>query len=128
MQKQAARLMIGLLVIGAACQRTATADLTKARPVMDKFLEAQREHRSSHGNYWRGSETPISRDESVKNIGVDLADAVGFEFVAEPREDGTDTTLRVIARGLGAASNVSLACVLKAGEPKPDCKESAAAL
>jgi hypothetical protein len=128
MRRRAGWCLVGVLIIVVGCERKPSADLTKARPVMDKFLEAQREHRSSHGNYWRGSDTPIDRDESVKNLGVDLAEAAGFEFVAEPREDGTDTTLRVSARGLGAASNVSIACVLKAAEPKPDCKESAAAL
>ena len=124
MTNATAWLVVGLALLGLACEKKPTADLAKARPVMDKFLEAQAEHRASHGNYWRGSETPIDRDESIKNIGVDLADAPGFEFVAEPREDGTDTTLRIKAQGIGAASKISIACVLKASEAKPDCKES----
>ena|SRR5882724_6424195 len=123
---KAASVVFWLCVLGAACSRQPTADLAKARPVMDKLLDAQREHRGSNGNYWRGSTSPIDRDDAVKNIGVDLADAPGFEFVAEPREDGTDTTLRIIARGIGSASSVSIACVLKASEAKPDCKENGA--
>jgi hypothetical protein len=114
-----------LLSVGAlGCARQPTADVTKARPVMENLLEAEREHRGTNGNYWRGTKTPIDRDDAVKNIGVDLADAAGFEFVAQPREDGADTTLRIIARGIGGASGVSIACVMKAGEAKPDCKET----
>ena len=119
-------VMLGLVALGCACSRTERPDLAKARPVMEKLLEAQREHRGSNGNYWRGSKSPIDRDDAVKNLGVDLADAPGFEFIAEPREDGADTTLRIIARGTGAASTVSIACVMKASEAKPDCKESGA--
>jgi hypothetical protein len=126
MKKAIAWMVVCVAGLGVACSRQPTADLAKARPVMDKLLEAEREHRGTNGNYWRGTSTPIDRDDAVKNIGVDLADAPGFEFVAEPREDGTDTTLRITARGVGAASHISIACVLKAPEAKPDCKESGA--
>jgi len=117
-------VVVGLAMLGVACSRQPAADITKARSVMEKMLEAQREHRGTNGNYWRGTNTPIDRDDAVKNIGVDLSDAPGFEFVAEPREDGADTTLRIQARGVGASSNLSIACVLKASEAKPDCKET----
>jgi len=126
MTKGAASLLVFLGVLGAGCSKQPTADLAKARPVMDELLDAEREHRGSHGNYWRGSKSPIDREDAVRNIGVDLAEAPGFEFIAEPREDGSDTTLRITARGIGAASNVSIACVMKASEAKPDCKESGA--
>ena len=126
MTKVTACVVVGLAMFIAACSKQ-PADITKARSVMEKLLEAEREHRGSNGNYWRGTNTPIDRDDAIKTIGVDLADAPGFEFVTEPREDGADTTLRVQAREAGATSGASIACVLKASEPKPDCKETSGA-
>jgi hypothetical protein len=111
-------------VVPLACTREPPS-LAKVRPVMDKLLEAERDHRGSHGNYWRSSQPKVDRDELVRNLGIDLSDAGDFEFTIEPREDGMDTVLRVTARGTGAASNVSLSCVQPAAQPKADCKESA---
>lgn len=113
-------------VSALACSKPAPPDIAKARSVMEKLLESEREHRGSNGNYWRGTKQPVDRDDAIKNIGVDFADAPGFEFVAEPREDGSDTTLRVVARPTAGAAGPSIACVLKSSEPKPDCKESGA--
>ena len=118
-------LAVGLLA-AVGCSKAGPPDIAKARSVMDKLLEAEREHRGSNGNYWRGSTQPIDRDDAIKNIGVDVSDAPGFEFVAEPREDGADTTLRIVARPAGGAAGPSIACVLKGAEGKPDCKESGA--
>jgi hypothetical protein len=126
MHSSVAFVMMTVSAVMLACASKPTAELAKARPVMDKLLEAEREHRGSNGNYWRGSKAPLDRDDAVKNIGIDLADAPGFEFVAEPREDGADTTLRITARGIGGATGVSIACVMKASEAKPDCKETGA--
>jgi len=109
----------------AACDRK--PDLATARPVMEKFLQAEREHRGSHGNYWRDRQPRVDRDEAMKNLGVDLSEAADFEFTIEPREDGSDTALRITATGRGAASKVSLSCVQKGQEPKADCKENAGA-
>jgi hypothetical protein len=92
---------------------------------MEKFLQAEREHRGSHGNFWRDHQAKVDRNEAMKNLGVDLGEAGDFEFTIEPREDGSDTMLRITARGLGASS-VALSCVQKAQEPKADCKESGA--
>ena len=118
--------LVLLCILAPACSRGATADLAKARPVMEKLLEAEREHRGSHGNYWRGAQAKVDRDDLVKNLGVDIADAGDFEFTIEAREDGMDTVLRVTARGRGSASNVSLSCVQPAAQPKADCKETGA--
>lgn len=118
---------VAVVAVQAGCSRKPTADLAKARPVMEKFLQAEREHRGSHGNYWRDHQPKVDRNEAVKNVGVDLGEAGEFEFTIEPREDGTDTTLRVTARGQGAASNISLSCVQVAAQPKAECKESAGA-
>jgi hypothetical protein len=111
-------------VAALACSMPSPPDIAKARSVMEKLLEAEREHRGSNGNYWRGTQQPIDRDDAIKNIGIDFSDAPGFEFVAEPREDGADTTLRVVARPAGGATGPSISCVLKASDGKPDCKES----
>jgi hypothetical protein len=116
-----ATVAVVFLCVGA-CERK-PADLAKARPVMEKFLQAEREHRGSHGNFWRDHQAKVDRNEAMKNLGVDLGEAGDFEFTIEPREDGSDTMLRITARGLGA----SLSCVQKAQESKADCKESAGA-
>lgn len=118
--------LAGAAVAALACSKAPPLDVAKARSVMDKLLESEREHRGSNGNYWRGTVQPIDRDDAIKNIGTDFADAPGFEFVAEPREDGADTTFRVLARPAGGGAGPSIACVLKAADPKPDCKETGA--
>jgi len=121
-----ATVAVVFLCIGA-CERKPVADLAKLRPVMEQFLQAEREHRGSNGNFWRDHQKKVDRDEALRNIGVDLAEAGDFEITIEPREDGADTILRITARGLGASSSVSLSCIQKAQEPKADCKENAGA-
>lgn len=118
--------LAGAAVAALACSKPPPPDVIKARSVMEKLLESEREHRGSNGNYWRGTTQPIDRDDAIKNVGIDLSDAPGFEFVAEPREDGADTTLRVVARPTGGAAGPSIACVLKGSDAKPECKESGA--
>ena len=120
-----AAVAVVFLGVGACAQKP--ADLAKARPVMEQFLQAEREHRGSHGNFWRDRQAKVDRNEAMKNLGVDLGAAGDFEFTIEPREDGADTMLRITARGLGASSSVTLTCVQKAQEPKADCKENAGA-
>ena len=120
-----AAVAVVFLCVGGCARKP--ADLAKARPVMEKFLQAEREHRGSHGNFWRDRQAKVDRDEAMKNLGVDLGEAGDFEFTIEPREDGSDTMLRITARGLGASSSVALSCVQKAQEPKADCRENAAA-
>jgi hypothetical protein len=113
----------GLAAAGAlvgGCSRTDPPDLAKARAVMEELLAAEREHRASHGNYWRDRQPKVDRDHSIRNVGVDVGEARGFEFTMEPAEDGMDKTLRVTA----SAGSVSLSCVQAAAEPKPVCKES----
>jgi hypothetical protein len=121
-----ATVAVVFLCVGA-CERKPVADLAKLRPVMEKFLQAEREHRGSHGNFWRDRQAKIDRNEAMKNLGVDLGVAGDFEFTIEPREDGADTMLRITARGLGASSSIALSCVQKAQEAKADCKENAGA-
>jgi hypothetical protein len=106
----------------SACSRKQAANIEEARPVMEKFLQAEREHRASHGGYWRDHQPKVDRDAAVKAIGVDIAEAPGFEFTIEPAESGMDPVLRITARGTGEAANVSLACVQDAKDPKADCK------
>jgi hypothetical protein len=115
-----------LCLVGGACTKP-TADLAKARRVMEKLLEAEREHRGSHGNYWRDRQPTLNPGETMRNLGVDLSEAGEFEFVVEPREDGMDTVLRVTARARGDASSASLSCVQAAAEKTADCKEHPAA-
>ncbi len=112
-----------LCVVDVACTPKPAADLTKARPAMEKFLEAERDHRASHGNYWRDHQPKLNPVEAMRNLGVDLSEAGEFDFIVEPRADGTDTVLRVTARGREGASSVSLSCVQAAAEKKADCKE-----
>jgi hypothetical protein len=107
----------------AACTRAPAADLSTARPVMEKLLAAEREHRGSHGNFWRNG-PPVDRNEAMKNLGIDLGDAGAFVWTMEPRQDGADTVLVVTARGTGGASSVFLSCTQRAQEPKADCKDS----
>jgi hypothetical protein len=126
MKRSISLALAGVALATLACSKPPPPDITKARSVMEKLLEAELEHRGSNGNYWRGTTKPIDRDDAIKNVGIDFADAPGFEFVAEPREDGADTTLRVVARPAGGAAGPSISCVLKATDAKPDCKESGA--
>jgi hypothetical protein len=110
-----------LLALAAGCTRAPAADPAKVRAVMEEFLQAQREHRGSHGNFWRDSQAKVDRDAAIKNLGVDLSEAGDVRFTLEPREDGADTILRVTAVAAGGAK---LTCVQKGQEPKADCKES----
>ncbi len=109
-----------------ACSKP-KADVAVARDVLDKFIRAQQEHRSSHGNYWRGRPGNVDRHEAMKVIGVDLADAPGFFFTIDPPDSGMDPTLRITARGEGDQSGVFVSCVQEATAPKPECKDSATA-
>ena len=112
--------VVAVFLVGA-CTRTPAADPAKVRAVMDELLQAQREHRGSHGNFWRDSQVKVDRDNAIRNLGVDLAAAGNVEFSIEPREDGTDTTLRVTAAAAGGGAK--LVCIQKGQEPKADCKE-----
>ena len=94
-----------LCVVGPACTPK-PADLAKARAVMEKLLEAERD-----------------QGATMRNLGVDLSEAGEFEFTVEPSEDGMDPVLRVTARARAGASNASLSCVQAAVEKKADCKE-----
>jgi hypothetical protein len=111
-----------LCVVGPACTLK-PADLAKARAVMEKLLEAERDHRASHGNYWRDRHPKLDQGETMRNLGVDLSEAGEFEFTVEPSKDGMDPVLRVTARARAGASNASLSCVQAAVEKKADCKE-----
>lgn len=122
----AAACSLGVLCfVEMGCTRSPKADLAKARPVMERFLQAEREHRASHGNFWRDRQPQVQSAEAMRNLGVDLSDAAEFEFVVDPPEDGMDTVLRVTARGRDGDSSVSLSCVQPAARANADCKESA---
>ena len=110
---------------GAACSRKPAATLTEVRPVMAAFLERERIHRASHGNFWRDHQPKVNRDEAVRQLGVDIQDAASFEFTIEPADSGMDPVLRISARSKGEPS-VTLACVQDAQSPKADCQESTA--
>jgi DNA-binding transcriptional MerR regulator len=108
----------------AACTKKETADVARARPVMEAFIAAERDHRGSHGNFWRDRQPTVGRDAAMTALGVDIAEAPGFEFTIDPPDGGYDPVLRITARGKGEASKVSIACVQDAKSPKPDCKET----
>jgi hypothetical protein len=115
-------------VVQLACTPKPAADVTTARAVMEKLLEAERDHRASHGNYWRDRQPKLDQAETMRNLGVDLSEASGFEFTVEPREDGMDTVLRVTARARAGAPSSSLSCVVQAtADNKAECKESSGA-
>jgi len=114
--------VIAAVAVAGGCTRAPAADPAKVRAVMDDLLQAEREHRGSHGNFWRDNQVKVDRDDALRNLGVDLAAAGDVEFSMEPREDGTDTTLRVTATAAGGGAK--LVCVQKGQEPKADCKES----
>ena len=59
----------------SACSRKQAPNVEEARPVMEAFLQAEREHRASHGGYWRDHQPKVDRDAAVKVIGVDIAAA-----------------------------------------------------
>ena len=113
-----------LLAAAAGCSRAPTADPAKARVVLDKLLQAEMEHRDSHGNFWRDRQPTVNRVESMKFIGVDVGEAAGFDVMIEPASDGMDTTLRVSARPKAGASGPTITCSQKAGDPQPSCAES----
>src|SRR5262245_57970329 len=71
-----------------ACSRKQAVSVEGARPVMEKFLQAERDHRASHGGYWRDQQPKVNRDAAFRAIGVDIAEAPGFEFTIEPADSG----------------------------------------
>jgi hypothetical protein len=115
------------LIIGSqsGCSKKPTADLAQARPVMDEFLDAQRDRRGSFGTFWRDRQPKVDRDRAMKMMGVDLGKAPDFEFTIDDPDSGMDPKLRVTARGKGESSNVSLTCIQDAAGGKPECTESA---
>jgi hypothetical protein len=113
--------LAALVGFQAACSKTPKADPAEARKVLDAFIQAEREHRASHGGYWRGRPGTVDRDEAVKVLGIDLGEARGFEFTIEPADSGMDPTLRITARATGDPS-VVVTCVQEATAAKPDCK------
>ena len=116
-----------VVLASIGCSKEAPPDLAKARTVMNAVLDAEKDHRGSHGGYWRDSQAKMDPKAAMKSIGVDLAAAGEFDFVTDPPEGGYDPKLRIVARGRGAHSNVSLTCVLDAAAEKPTCTESGAA-
>jgi hypothetical protein len=121
-----AAIATAALIDSSACSRKQAASVEEARPVMEKFLQAEREHRASHGGYWRDHQPKVDRDAAVRAIGVDIAEAPSFDFTIEPPDSGMDPVLRITARGKGGGAHVLLACVQDAKEAKPDCKENSA--
>jgi len=115
-------LAVPLVASPLACSRQRTATVDEARPVMEKLLQAEREHRESHGGYWRDRQPKLDRDATVRATGVDIAEAPDFDFTIEPADSGLDPVLRITARGKGDAANVSLACVQDAKKPAAECK------
>ena len=120
-----AAIATAALIGTSACSRKQAASVEEARPVMEKLLQAEREHRASHGGYWRDHQPKVDRDAAMRALGVDIGDAPSFEFTTDPADSGMDPVLRITARSKGGAPNVSLACVQDAKEAKADCKESA---
>jgi hypothetical protein len=115
-------LAVPLIASPLACSGKRTVSVDEARPVMEKLLQAEREHRESHGGYWRDRQPKLDRDATVRATGVDIAEAPDFDFTIEPPDSGLDPVLRITARGKGEAANVSLACVQDAKTPAADCK------
>lgn len=115
--------LLALALIQAACTKKEPPTLDQVRPVMDKFLEAQRDNRGARGVFWRDVRPKFDRTAAIKAIGVDVADAPDFEFTMDPPESGMDPKLRVTARGKGDASKLALVCVQEANAPKADCTE-----
>lgn len=131
MRKATVTVSLTLLTALSACSACSKgmppADLAKARSVMNALLEAERDHRGSHGGYWRDQQPTLDRDATKKGLGVSLRDAEDFDFTIDPPESGYDPKLRVTARGRGEDSDVSLTCVLDAAKNEPECAESAGA-
>ena len=106
-----------------ACSKKEPPTLDQARPVMEKFLDAQRDNKAAKGVFWRDAQPKFDRKAAITAIGVDVADAPDFEFSMDPPESGMDPKLRVTARGKGEFSKLALVCVQEAGAPKADCTE-----
>lgn len=113
-----------LCVMQMACSKSAPADLSEARPVMDKLIEAERERKGSHGTFWRDGQAVLDRNNVFKSLGVDLDAAPNFEFSFAPSEGGMDPKLTIIAKGKGAASKLMLTCVQDGTAEKAECTES----
>jgi hypothetical protein len=116
----AAVLALGL---AQACTKKEPPTLDQARPVMEKFLEAQRDNKGAKGVFWRDVQPKFDRTLAFKALGVDVADAPDFEFSMDPAEGGMDPKLRVTARGKGDAAKLALICVQEGSAPKPECTE-----
>src|SRR5437868_14897776 len=86
------------LLAAIGCTPKKPADVADARRVLDTFVTAEREHRASHGNFWRDRQPKVDRDAAIRALGVDLGDAPGFDFTIEPPDSGLDPVLRLSAR------------------------------
>jgi hypothetical protein len=115
--------LLALALSEAACSKKEPPTLDQVRPVMEKFLDAQRDNRGSRGVFWRDAQPKFDRQAAITAIGVDVADAPDFEWSMDPPESGMDPKLRVTARGKGEFSNLALVCVQEANAPKADCTE-----
>ena len=121
-----AAIATAALIGTSACSRKQAASVEEARPVMEKLLQAEREHRASHGGYWRDHQPKVDRAAAVRVLGVDIAEAPSFDFMIGAADSGMDPVLRITARGKGGGANVLLACVQDAKEAQPDCQENSA--
>ena len=115
--------LLALALAETACSKKEPPTLDQARPVMEKFLEAQRDNKGAKGVFWRDAQPKFDRKAAITAIGVDVADAPDFEFSMDPPESGMDPKLRVTARGKGEYSKLAIVCVQEANAPKADCKE-----
>ena len=115
--------LLALALSEAACSKKEPPTLDQVRPVMEKFLDAQRDNKGAKGVFWRDAQPKFDRKAAITAIGVDVADAPDFEFTMDPPETGMDPKLRVTARGKGEFSKLALVCVQEAGKPQADCTE-----
>jgi len=105
----------------AAEKRTTEAFVSRAQPTLDALIEAERVYKEQNAKFWRDQHEILSAEATKQTLNVDLG-SPDCSFAVYPPDLEADPTLRIAAKGSGAAEGKTLECVYDSIARTKNCK------
>jgi hypothetical protein len=115
--------IIGLPYLSARSENRRTVEFgARARPVLDRLIDAERAYKERTGKFWRDQRDALSPDATKQALNVDVASTPDCRFEVYPADLAADPTLRVAAKGTGPSEGIVIECVYDAIAHTKSCQ------
>ena len=115
--------IVGLPYLNARNEKRRTDEFAaRARPVLDRLIDAERAYKERTGKFWRDQRDALSPEAAKQALNVDVASTPDCRFEVYPADLTADPTLRVAAKGTGASAGIVIECVYDAIAHTKSCQ------